>query len=220
MRNSRHARYGVSLLLAVGSVSLHAEPPNASAALARAQGMLRQLNDAKQQLELDNAKLKASNASLEQELKISRLNIGAREADIAARGKELSEAKSGQTRLETRNTQITTRLKEVVAKYKEVARTAQELEAAKEQLEGELKSARADLADAQEKNRAMYQTSGEILERFKHKSRWTALLQKEPFTGIKQVEVESTVEAYEGALQEQLHDRNLDAAHTANGLSD
>ena len=108
---------------------------------------------AKQQLELDNAQLKASNASLEQELKIGRLNIGVREADVAARTKELSDARGGQTRLEARNTQLTTRLEEVVTKYKEAARTVQELEASKELMEREVKLAREVLAQAQEKTR-------------------------------------------------------------------
>jgi chromosome segregation ATPase len=159
---------------------------------------------AKQQLEFDNAQLKASNASLEQELKISRLYIGTREADVAARTKELSDARGSQTRLEARHTQLTTRLKEVVAKYKETARTVQELEASKELMEREVKLAREELAQAQEKNQAMYQVSSQVLEHFKRKPRWTALLQKEPFTGIKQVEVESSVEAYERALEDQL----------------
>ena len=206
MRSSRLALYALSLLLAAGGAKVQAEAPNAQAqaALSRAQGMLRQLNDAKQQLELDNVKLKASNASLEQELKISRLNIGAREADDVARTKELSDARSGQTRLEARNTKLTTRLEEVVTKYKETARRVQELEASKELMEREVASAREELAQAQEKNQAMYQVSSQVLENFKRKPRWTALLQREPFTGIKQVEVESSVEAYERALEEQL----------------
>ena len=54
-----------------------------------------------------------------------------------------------------------------------------------------------------------------VLANFKTKPRWTALLQKEPFTGIKQVEVESSVEGYERALEDQLRDANLDAAEGA-----
>ncbi len=211
MRNSRTTRYGMALMLMLGVSATHAEPPNAQAALARAQAMLKQLNDAKQQLEVDNAKLKASNASLEQQVKITRLNVSAREADIAARGQELGATKDKLTRLEARNAQLTARLEEVVGKYKELSREHKTLETDKAALESDLHASRTALADAEQKNRAMYQMSQEILERYQHKSRWTALLQKEPFTGIKQVEVESAMQDYESALREQLLDGNQDS---------
>lgn len=212
MRNSRTAGCAAGTLLLLLAAGSHGEAPNAQAALARAQGMLRQLNDAKQQLELDNAKLRASNAALEQQVKIGRLNLAARETDIVTRGKEAGEARAGIARLESRNAQLTARLEEVVAKYKEAAGNARQLSADKATLEGDLKAARAALADAEEKNRAMFAASREILERYRKKSPWTALLQNEPFTGIKQVEVESGVEGEEHALEEQLLERNLDAA--------
>ena len=197
--------------LALAGPAAYAEPPNAQAALTRAQGMLRQLNDAKQQLELDNARLKASNAALEQQIKIAKLNVSARESDIAVHAKQAQVARGGLARTEKRNQQLTTRLEEVVVKYKDTARSLQQAEADKQALQRDLNSTRSELADAEEKNRAMYATSREVLERFKHKSPWTALLQKEPFTGIKQVEVETTVENFEHDMQEQLLDKNLDS---------
>ena len=210
MRNSEAAL--LVAWLALAGPAAYAEPPNAQAALTRAQGMLRQLNDAKQQLELDNAKLKASNAALEQQIKIAKLNVSARESDIAVHAKQAQVARGGLARTEKRNQQLTTRLEEVVVKYKDTARSLQQAEADKQALQRDLNSTRSELADAEEKNRAMYATSREVLERFKHKSPWTALLQKEPFTGIKQVEVETTVENFEHAMQEQLLDKNLGAS--------
>ena len=207
MRNSKAALLGV--WLALGAPAAYAEPPNAQAALARAQGMLRQLNDARQQLELENAKLKASNAALEQQVKIAKLNVSAREADIALHARQAEQARGGLARTEKRNQQLTTRLEEVVGKYQDAARSLQQTEADKQQLQRDLSATRSALADAEDKNRALYATSREVLERFKHKSRWTALLQKEPFTGIKQVEVETAVENFEHTMQEQLLEKNL-----------
>ena len=126
--------------------------------------------------------------------------------------KHAEDARSGMARTEKRNQQLTTRLEEVVLKYKDAARGLTQAEADKQELQRALIAAQRELADAEEKNRAMYATSREVLTRFKHKSRWTALLQKEPFTGIKQVEVETTVENFEHAMQEHLLDRNLDAS--------
>ena len=109
--------------------------------------------------------------------------------------------------------QLTARLEEVVAKYKESARTLQQTDTDKQQLQRDLALARSELADAEKKNLALYQVSRTIMEKFKHKPRWTALLQKEPFAGIKQVEIEDAVENYERDMSEQLLDSNIDAAH-------
>ena len=213
MRNSKTALLVAWLVLA--GPAAYAEPPNTQAALARAQSMLRQLNDAKQQLELDNAKLKASNAALEQQIRIAKLNVSARESDLAVHAKHAEQARSGLARIEKRKEQLTTRLEEVLLKYKDTARSLQQAEADKQDLQRDLTAMQRELADAEEKNRAMYATSREVLERFKHKSPWTTLLQKEPFTGIKQVEVESTVENFEHDMQEQLLDKNLGAGEPA-----
>lgn len=210
MRNSKAAL--LVAWLALAGPAAYAEPPNAQAALTRAQGMLRQLNDAKQQLELDNARLKASVAALEQQIKIAKLNVSARESDIALHAKQAEDARGGLARTEKRNQQLTTRLEEVVVKYQDTARSLQQAEADKQALQRDLKATQSELADAEEKNRAMYATSREVFERFKHKSPWTALPQKEPFTGIKQVEVETTVETFEHAMHEQLLDKNLGAS--------
>lgn len=212
MRSSKASLANILLALALGMTHAHAEAPTTQAALARAQGMLKQLNEAKQQLEIENAKLKASNAGLEQLIRHAKLETAERESDLASRSKERDSAKQSLVRVEKRNEQITARLEEVVAKYKESARTLQQTATDNEQLQRDLASVRGELANATSKNLALYQSSRTIMAKFKHKPRWTTLLQAEPFTGIKQVEIEDAVENYDRDMSEQLLDANIDAA--------
>jgi chromosome segregation ATPase len=215
MRNSKLglARGAVLVALALLSALAKAEAPNpqAQAALARAQGLLRQLNEQKQALELDNSKLKASNAGLEQQLKRAKLETGDQQALADARAKEIEQTSAKLVRAKERTEKFSARIKEIVAKYKDQARTLRDVEAEKARLQDELSAARTELADAEQKNLALYQVNREIIDKYKQKSRWSALLQKEPFLGFKQVEIENQAQALEQNSAKQLRDGNMDA---------
>ena len=215
MRNSKlgSARGALLLALALLTALAKAEAPNpqAQAALTRAQGLLRQLNEQKQALELDNTKLKASNAGLEQQLKRAKLETGDQQALADARAKEIEQTSAKLVHAKDRTEKISARIKEIVAKCKDQARTLRDVQEEKTRLEDELKAARTELADAEQKNLALYQINREIIDKYKQKSRWSALLQKEPFLGFKQVEIENQAQALEQDSTEQLRDGNLDA---------
>ena len=203
------------LTLVLTASGVRAEPPTAQAALTRAQGLLRQLNEQKQQLELDNAKLKATSASLEQQLKRANIEASDQQAAATARSKEIEQNALSLAHSKERNDKLTVRLKEVIAKYKDTGRTLRDSEAEKTSLQGQLKTTRAELADAEKKNLALYQTNREIIDKYKQKSRWTALLQKEPFVGFKQVEIENQAQAFEHDNAAQLRDSQQDAGRVS-----
>ena len=140
------------------------------------------------------------------------LESAEREADITARAKEAEQVNARLSHSNARNDKLTDKLKQVIAKYKETACGLKQSQAERDQLQSDLTTAKAELADAEKKNLALYQTNREILETYKKKSGWTALLQKDPFTGIKQVEIESKVEQIEHDMVDELRDSNLDAA--------
>ena len=204
------------LTLVLTASGVRAEPPTAQAALTRAQGLLRQLNEQKQQLELDNAKLKATSASLEQQLKRANIEASDQQAAATARSKEIEQNALSLAHSKERNDKLTVRLKEVIAKYKDTGRTLRDSEAEKTSLQGQLKTTRAELADAEKKNLALYQTNRELIDKYQQKSRWTALLQKEPFVGFKQVEIENQAQAFEHDNAAQLRNTPQDAG----GMSD
>ena len=78
------------------------------------------------------------------------------------------------------------------------------------------KAKKAGAADADKKNLALYQTNRQLIAKYQQKSRWTALLQKEPFVGFKQVEIENQAQAFEHDNAEQLRNTQQDAG----GMSD
>ena len=212
---------GALLLAVVVMASLaQAETPkaqaNAQAALTRAQGLLRQLNEQKQQLELDNAKLKATSAGLEQQLKRAKIEANDQQAAAATRSKEIEQSSINLVHSKERNEKLTARLKDVIAKYKDTARTLRDSDAEKTSLQQQLSATRAELADAEQKNLALYQTNRQLIAKYQQKSRWTALLQKEPFVGFKQVEIENQAQAFEHDNAEQLRNTSQDA----DGMSD
>ena len=53
------------------------------------------------------------------------------------------------------------------------------------------------------KNIKLYEFGSELLDRYQSKGIWTTLVQKEPFTGIKSVEIENLLEEYRDKLAEQ-----------------
>ena len=208
------------LVLALMASPAQAETPkaqaNAQAALTRAQGLLRQLNEQKQQLELDNAKLKATSAGLEQQLKRATIEANDQHTEAATRAKEIEQSSIKLAHSKERNEKLTARLKEVIAKYKDTARTLRDSEANMTRTQTQLAATRAELADADKKNLALYQTNRQLIDKYQQKSRWTALLQKEPFVGFKQVEIENEAQAFEHDNAEQLRNTPQDAG----GMSD
>ena len=55
----------------------------------------------------------------------------------------------------------------------------------------------------EKKNMALYELNVEILDRYKKKGVWDALLQAEPFTQIKKVEIENIIQEYKEKLENQ-----------------
>ncbi|MFN9389406.1 MAG: DNA repair protein, partial [Betaproteobacteria bacterium] len=56
--------------------------------------------------------------------------------------------------------------------------------------------------DAEQKNVKLYVLSRELIERYRSQGFWDAVRRKEPFTGLKQVEVENLLEQYRDRADE------------------
>lgn len=181
-------------------------------ALAKAQGLLRQLGQQKAQLEADLSKLKAENAALSKKLGTAEAALDENAAELAARERQSTAVNTSLGRTEKRLIATTDKLREVIAKYKELAATLRQTQAERADLAARLAATEAELQDAEHKNLELYKANREMLKEFASESRWAALLRKEPFTGIKNVEIENIVQEYETKMQDQLRDSNLDPA--------
>lgn len=168
-----------------------ADPAAVQQALHRAQGLLRQLAEQRNQLEADNAAAQARLARVEHDLARERRRGEelATDLELAARDKAALDRRFDGTsrRLE----QVEARLTEVVQKYKELAGEHRSLQGAHDELTDRQAQTEAALADARQRNASLHAINHEILDRYMEKGTWTDLLQREPLLGLKQVEAEN-----------------------------
>jgi predicted nucleic acid-binding Zn-ribbon protein len=198
----------LALLLCMAGVSLHAEASDKKAsreraALRRVQQQLSQVQGQISALEQEKAKLaedldKAQESSVTMNSKAKQLQ---RELDAGKQrqtslGDELAHAReelAAATRnlAETRNT------------LAETTRTLQQTESEKRDLQAIKAFKEREISSCEGKNVALYELGRSLMERFEHKSCGEALIQNEPFTGLKKVETENLLEEYRDKLDEQ-----------------
>jgi chromosome segregation ATPase len=208
-------RSALLVALLMGAVSPHAQqtadPAQVQQALARAQGLLRQLGQQKQQLEIDNARLKAELAAADKRLRKAELDLGEQESALAAAEGSTKRTASELERTRKRLDQTNAKLAEVIARYKDTARTLKQTQFEQEHLELELANTQQALAAAEASNLALYTDNRAILDLYRQKSGWTSFLQHEPVTGLKGVEIENLIEEYEYKMYDHVLEQNLDA---------
>jgi chromosome segregation ATPase len=216
-RNHRAGRRLVLILLASvlacpvpGALAQQAD--GASQALARAQGLLRQLAQQKAQVEGELAKLRAENAKLQKDGKRSEALLEERSAELESSAREAAGVKAKLGSTEKRLERTTEQLKDVVAKYKELARLQRETEAEREDLRGRLDVTTRELADAERKNLELYKLNKSLVSEFEKEGPWDGFRRKEPLLGFKQVEVENIAQEYEDKLREELRPANVEQA--------
>lgn len=205
-------------LLMVGTCDAQqaADPQQTAAALVRAQGLLRQLGQQKTQLETDNAVLAAELAGATRRLEQATAKLKNLELDLASSERQHERDAGAIERLQNRLDKTTQRLREFVEKFKATSQTLAQTQYEKSGIEAELARARDELADAEGKNLALYAANIELLDRYTNKSPLDGILQREPFTGIKNVEMENVREQYEYELYDEVRDANLEAARAIN----
>ncbi len=149
---------------------------------ARMQQVLRQLGLEKQQLTDQVAKLQKENTDF-------KTNNGKLEAKIKSLKKNVDRsAKANEAAVERINL-FNERLKESLAKLRE---TVMELRKA----EATLGDQKAQVTACMRMNVQLYDAGKDLLTKYEQKGVWDALAQREPITGLKQVEVENLIEDY------------------------
>jgi len=183
----------------------------AAQALARAQGLLRQLAQEKAALDTELAKLRAENAKLRKDAGANEARLADTEAGLESATRETAGVRASLARTEQRLARTDAKLRDVVARYKAQALKLRDTEAERGELQSRLEATAHELEDAERKNLALYKLNRQILAEFDRVGPWEGLLRKEPFTGLKRVEIENLTQEYEHKLQDQVRDGNLNA---------
>jgi chromosome segregation ATPase len=163
-------------------------------ALRTATVQLRDAEDAR-------ARLQASEASLKQELAKAQAELAAaRKTKTSARelGQLNEKLADANKRLEEQGEAI----KVLTATQAQCESAQQEAARTKDGLQGEAKALKEQLATAERKNARMYAVGTEIIDWLSGLGFGTALAAREPFLGLKRVELENAAQDYEDKLIE------------------
>jgi chromosome segregation ATPase len=136
------------------------------------------------------------------------------EAQVSDAGGKLNQIKKAAARAERKNADLAKELKsmeeardQLAAKLAEAEKHLAEQAEANRKLAADGQKLKADLtrqeqatASCETKNATLYQYGREMLVRYQNKGPWEAMAQREPVTGLKQVEIENVLEEYRDKL--------------------
>ncbi len=172
-------------------------------ALRRAQDALHKSQEASSALERSRAeaeqKLKASTDELEQQARAAR----SAQASLRAQQEDLKKATDAQVdlaaKLEAANRQITALTDQQRELSGQLAARDSDLRQVRQDLQANVDGR----GSCEVKNLKLYEYSASLLQQYRDKGVWSALLQKDPVFGIREVGVENVVQEYREKLATQ-----------------
>lgn len=178
------------------------EGDGAQRALAKAKSLLRQLQQ-------DNAELSAANADLTRRAANLEKDLGVVVAERKELSRDLKASRAMAERLEAavvlaqeRRDEAYDRIRDLTAKLKEHIAVLKRVAAQRDVAETDAAECGARVEQCEFKNERLYLANQELLELYGAKDRWDRILQREPFTQLRQVEIESILEEYRQKLSE------------------
>ncbi|HKJ09757.1 MAG TPA: hypothetical protein VKA76_11795 [Gammaproteobacteria bacterium] len=165
-----------------------------SAALAKAQYLLKQLSSAKAELQTKYDKLKAAND------KLKAANAGL-EKQLHGREQQLATSRHRNNALIDGMKKERQRLVDLAGRWRATVVDLHQTRQEKHRLQQELAQQRTAFQQCDGKNIKLYEANVDLLKRYADKGVMAALLQKEPVTGIKQVKVENILQEYREKLK-------------------
>lgn len=163
----------------------------------------RRLQQANRKLGQEKAQLAQEKTALEGQVKeaAEKLDDARKQAGAAARkanalGKELDAAKADKEAL-------TAKLADAEQHLARLTEQQRATEAERKRLDALAAQQKQSIAGCEAKNEKLHAQGVELLDRYQRKGCFDAVLQDEPFTGLKQVEIENFVEDSREKLDEQ-----------------
>ena len=175
-------------------------PATAADEASASAGKIRQVQQEKRKLEQEKNQLASEKATLDAQLKDVQASVETvqKKADglkgkALTLEKELAQSKEEKSALATKLAELEKQLVESKLKLTEAATLRSKLESDRGQLETNVTERDQALSSCINKNQQSYQTGLELLDKYQKKSCFTSLLQREPFTGIEQTQIENQV---------------------------
>ncbi|RTL52757.1 MAG: hypothetical protein EKK46_10440 [Rhodocyclaceae bacterium] len=162
----------------------------------RLQQMLRKVEQEKAQLSQQKTAAENGLKEAQDKLEASQRKASGLGAKATALGRELEALKADQEKLSAKLAETEKQLADTMA-------TLRSTEAAKRDLEATGERQRDTITTCEGKNVKLYRYGTELLQAYQGKGCASSLLQSEPLTGLKRVEIENLVEDYRDKLDEQ-----------------
>jgi chromosome segregation ATPase len=167
--------------------------PGDSAALAKAQYMLREMAAEKEALQAESDRLK-------QEIAKRDKNIDELSKKIERTGNSLKNSSETVARYQDavasqkqRMEEMRDKFQKLVDKYRELVAALKHVEQERVGFQEKTSQRSAELQECGKKNGELYQATLDMIEKYENKGVWDALLQQEPVTQLKRVEIENIV---------------------------
>ncbi len=194
----------VGTALLAGTLLGPAHAADSDSRASREREMLRRAQEALRQSEAQNSELARGKLDSEQKLKalsqeLETARSGSKAGQAALRAKLESAATVQadlQKKLDDVSRQVAALTREQHEKDAELAARDSQIK----QLQQDLQTTKTTVTSCETKNKQLYVYSQDLLERYKKKGVWSALAQKEPVFGLKEVGVENVVQEYHDKL--------------------
>lgn len=178
-----------------------------AAALTKLQAMLQQVTGERDALQGELEKVQGERAKNDEkhkkEIALLTKKIEGLENTSDRSQDALARANDANTTLRERNKEQQERMQKLVDKYKELVESLRVVEGDKSAAQTKVAEQERLLNDCGSKNTRLYEVNLELLDRYENKGVWDALLQREPVTQLKRVEIENIVEEYKYKISQQ-----------------
>lgn len=174
----------------------------AAASAAQAQQALQAMTEERDLLKKGNEKLQTEVATLKAKLANAQGQVKGLQTDLGSTDTVVERYKQRDASWQERLDQQRAKMQEVIDKFKEVAQNLRSVEGERSELRVKLGAKEKELQGCVDNNIKLYKTGLELVEHYENKSIWDNLLQYEPVTRIKKVELETHVQDYMIRLKE------------------
>jgi len=164
------------------------------AALAKAQYLLRQISMEKDALQAENAQIKDEVEKRDKKIQVLSKKIKNTNKSLSSSRNTLGKYQEVVTAQRTRMVEMRDKFQKLVDKYKELVAALRLVEEERASIQKAKQAGLRMLDGCADKNQKLSQINTELLKKYRDKGVWDAIMQKEPVTQLKQVEIENYIE--------------------------
>ena len=186
---------------------------------ARLQQMLQQLNTEKTNLSAENAKLKTELDKTKKELDAA---TKARDADTQKLGRSAQDLVNSQAKSEALQRGFDTmksRFDQLVEQFRATVAAMKDVEQERDRLTANVADYDVRVKACERNNDALYKADLELIDLYEKKGVFTSMMQHEPVTKLKRVQIENLMDQYR-QLGDDMHLKAVPAASDSRNVSE